>query len=80
MSRPSITDIIKAGVGIGSLFTGGATKSVLDIVNNTIADENDPNNEAALKHLADNDDQIIIVEKNHEQRLRAIEKKLGIGT
>jgi len=76
--KPDIKSIIKTGVNIGSILTGGKTKSILDIVNNGILNEKDVHNDQPLKDLAEVNDSQNEVLVNHEQRLRAIEVKLGL--
>lgn len=66
---------IKIGSGIGKTFLPGGVGKVLDIVNQNISDDADPQNEGALKHLAEVDDEIIEALKDHERRLKALEAK-----
>lgn len=73
-----LKSILKTGVSFGSVLTGGKAKSILDIVNSNILDDTDPHNEGALKELAEQYEAAKEVLINHEQRLRAIEKKLGL--
>jgi hypothetical protein len=78
MKGPKIKDIVKGvriGSEIGKMFLPGAAGSILDKVNKVIGDNGDPKNEAALRHLADVDDQLVQVLKEHEARLRALEEK-----
>ena len=78
MSEGKITNILKKGLDIGSVLTGGKVKSIIDIVSGGIANNADPNNIQPLKDLAEsneNQNQVLI---NHEQRLRAVEAKLGL--
>lgn len=76
--KPDIKSIIKTGVNIGSVLTGGKTKSILDIVNNGILNEKDVYNAEPLREIAESNDAQNEVLVNHEQRLRAIEVKLGL--
>ncbi|HEX9963107.1 MAG TPA: hypothetical protein VGB00_19390 [Pyrinomonadaceae bacterium] len=66
--------IIKTGAAVGSIITGGKTKSVLDMVNETIDNPQDENNVQAFKDLAETDGAIIEVLKEHEKRLKALEE------
>ena len=77
MSEGKITNILKKGLDIGSVLTGGKVKSILDIVNQGIANNADPNNIQPLKDLAESNEAQNTVLINHEQRLRAIEAKLA---
>jgi hypothetical protein len=75
MKLKDILKAVKVGSGIGKVFLPGGVGKVLDIVNANIADDSDPQNEGALKHLADVDDQIIEAMQDHERRLKALEKR-----
>lgn len=75
MPKPDIKSIIQMGIGIGGLFAPGAAKPILDIVSKGIADTSDPQNVESLKNLADSIDQLIVVAKNQEARIRALEGK-----
>lgn len=44
---------VRAGTEIGKIFAPGGVGKILDVVNRSIADEDDPNNAAALKALAE---------------------------
>lgn len=70
--------ILKTGASVGSIFTKGKTKSVLDIVNQTIDDDSEPKNETALRDLAEVNDAQTEVLSDHETRLRDIERRLKI--
>lgn len=76
MSDGKITNILKKGLDIGSVLTGGKVKSIIDIVNGGIANHNDPQNIQPLKDLAESNEAQNQVLINHEQRLRALEARL----
>lgn len=51
-----IRDLLKAvkiGTSVGSVVAPGGVGKILDAVNKSIDDKDDPNNEAALKTLAE---------------------------
>lgn len=70
-----IVKAIKSGAQIGSLVTGGKTKSVLDIVNGTIENKDDAENQQALRDLALVNDAQTEVLTDHEARLRKLEAR-----
>lgn len=43
---------VKVGTEIGKIFAPGGVGKILDVVNRSIADNDDPANESALKALA----------------------------
>ena len=78
MSKPSLKDLLKIGLGVGSMFAPGAAKPILDLVNKSIGDDSDPANVAALRTLAQaNEDEDAAIRVLHE-RLSRCEAKLGI--
>lgn len=71
-----ILAIVKIGTGIGKVFVPGAVGSVLDAVNKSIANDEDPANEEALKTLGSvNDEQTQAILALHE-RVKALEAKV----
>jgi hypothetical protein len=81
-----LKDLIKIGVGVGDIFTGGAASKVADIVQKSIDDKKDPLNEKAVKTLAEVDDvqnqAIVVLDQrttDQEKRLKALEKQLGLS-
>lgn len=66
---------IKIGTSVGSMVAPGGVGKILDVVNKSIADKEDPNNETALKTLAEvNDEQTQAILALHERV-----KKLEVG-
>lgn len=66
---------VKIGTSIGSMVLPGGVGKILDVVNKSIEDKNDPNNEEALKALAEvNDEQSQAILALHE-RLEKLEGK-----
>ena len=76
MSNGKITNILKKGLDIGSVLTGGKVKSIIEIVNGGILNPKDELNIQPLKDLAEVNESQNEVLINHEQRLRAIEAEL----
>lgn len=66
-----IKDMLKAvkiGTSVGKVFLPGGVGKVLDVVNESIGDKNDPQNEGALKVLAEvNDEQTEAILALHER-------------
>ena len=66
---------VKIGTGVGKVFLPGGVGKVLDVVNSSISNEKDPNNEVALKTLAEiNDQQTEAILALHE-RVKKLEGK-----
>ena len=70
-----IFKIVKVGTAISKPFVPGAVGSVLDEVTKSIEDKGDPQNEGALKTMAEvNDQQTEAILALHE-RVRKLEQK-----
>lgn len=74
-SLDKLKKILKTGTSIGGIFTQGKTKSVLDLVNQTIDDDAEPKNDQALRDLAEVNDAQTEVLCDHEARLRRLEAR-----
>lgn len=69
--------VLNFGLPIAGSFLGvGKAKDILGIVTKGIEDPDEPNNESALKHLAEVADAQTEVLTEHEERIRALEAKL----
>jgi len=73
-------DIFKVASGIAKPFVPGIGGSILDVVNSSIENHNDPGNSEGLKALAENDheqDQAILAiharQNDLDARLKALE-------
>lgn len=75
MGSLKLRDLLKIGTGVGKVFLPGAAGSVLDAVNKNISDTSDPANEAALRKLAEtNDEQTAAILALHA-RLEKLESR-----
>lgn len=63
-----IGKFLKLGSNVAKVFLPGGAGVIIDIVNQSIDDKGDPNNEAALKALAETQAEII-------ERLQKLEKE-----
>lgn len=70
-----LSDIIKIGTGIGKQFAPPAVGGILDAVTKSIADKGDPQNEGALKVLANRCDELEQAVLALHGRLKAVEGK-----
>lgn len=75
---PDWKKLLKIGTGVGSVVAPGGVSRILDIVNKSIDDENDPGNAKANAALAqevrDLTEAVIVL----HSRLERAEKKLGL--
>lgn len=66
---------LKIGAGIGSILAGGRVGSILDVVNKTINNDDDPKNVEALRDLAKVNDAQTAAIIELDERLKKLEGK-----
>lgn len=72
-----LKDLVKIGVSVGDVFTGGAASKIKDIVQKSVDDKKDPLNQKAVTALAEMDEvqnQAIIL---HDGKLAELEKRVA---
>lgn len=71
-------DIFKIGSAVGKPFLPGAAGSILDIVNNSIEDKDDPANAAASKALAERVEMLKNATLALHDRIKVLERRAGL--
>ena len=69
---------VKIGSGIAKVFVPGGAGQIIDIVNKSIDNDDDPQNTEALKEMAESIKQLTEVAEIQEARIRELEKRAGI--
>lgn len=75
---PDWKKLLKIGTGVGSIVAPGGASKILDIVNKSIDDKNDPGNSKADAALAQEVKDLTEAVLVLHARLEKAEKKLGL--
>lgn len=75
MSNGKLKEIFKIGSGVAKIFVPGSVGSVLDVVNKSLSDKDDPANADAIKALAGHIEELTQAVLVLHERVKKLESK-----